>query len=92
MIPNYIFIFSKISLVLWITSSDVFELGDISTHGIKWGGFTGWEIIHLFLPFKFWVIKEIGIPEDDDDKIMMFNWEDNWKKVNTFEDHEHYVM
>ena len=75
-------------MVLWITSSDVFELGDISTHGIKWGGFTGWEIIHLFLPFKFWVIKEIGIPEDDDDKITfsgheLSNFENNSCFIST---------
>jgi len=23
---------------------------------------------------------------------MMFNWDKDWEKVNTFDDHEHYVM
>jgi coatomer subunit beta' len=28
----------------------------------------------------------------DDDKIFMFDWDKNWERVNSYEDHEHYVM
>ena len=28
----------------------------------------------------------------DDDRIMMFDWDQNWNRVNTYDDHEHYVM
>jgi len=28
----------------------------------------------------------------DDDKIYMYDWDKDWQKVNSYEDHEHYVM
>lgn len=28
----------------------------------------------------------------DDDSIRMFDWDKHWAKVNTFADHEHYIM
>jgi len=41
-------------------------------------------IVHPTLPY----VLSCG----DDDRIMMFNWEQNWDKINTYVDHEHYVM
>lgn len=41
-------------------------------------------VVHPTLPY----ILSCG----DDDRIFMFNWDKNWEKVNTFNDHEHYVM
>lgn len=41
-------------------------------------------VVHPTLPY----ILSCG----DDDRILMFNWDDNWKKVNTYDDHDHYVM
>jgi|TARA_B110000285_G_C15076222_1_gene590891 coatomer subunit beta' len=28
----------------------------------------------------------------DDDRILMYDWDKNWQKVNSYDDHEHYVM
>lgn len=28
----------------------------------------------------------------DDDKIFMFDWDKSWERVNSYDDHEHYVM
>ena len=28
----------------------------------------------------------------DDDTIQMFDWDKNWTRVNTFRDHDHYIM
>mmetsp|Transcript_2736 Transcript_2736/g.4672 ORF Transcript_2736/g.4672 Transcript_2736/m.4672 type:complete len:384 (+) Transcript_2736:9-1160(+) len=28
----------------------------------------------------------------DDDRILMFDWDKNWQRVNSYDDHEHYVM
>lgn len=40
--------------------------------------------IHPSMPF----VLSCG----DDDKIIMFDWNQNWHRVNTYDDHEHYVM
>lgn len=41
-------------------------------------------IVHPSLPYIF----SCG----DDDKIYMYDWDKDWQKVNSYEDHEHYVM
>lgn len=28
----------------------------------------------------------------DDDRILIFDWDKNWQRVNSLEDHDHYVM
>ena len=41
-------------------------------------------VVHPTLPYV--------LSCSDDDTIKMFDWEKNWSKVNTFQDHEHYIM
>ena len=41
-------------------------------------------IVHPTLPY----VLSCG----DDDPILMFDWEKNWQRVNSYEDHTHYVM
>ena len=41
-------------------------------------------IVHPSLPYVF----SCG----DNDKIYMYDWDKDWQKVNSYEDHEHYVM
>ena len=45
-------------------------------------------IRHLAVHPQFNYVLSCG----DDDSILMFDWEQNWARVNSYEDHEHYVM
>ena len=45
-------------------------------------------IRHLVVHPRFNYVLSCG----DDDKILMYDWDKNWQRVNSFEDHEHYVM
>lgn len=41
-------------------------------------------VVHPTLPYV--------LSCSDDDTIKLFDWEKGWAKVNTFQDHEHYIM
>ena len=41
-------------------------------------------VVHPTMPY----ILSCG----DDDRIIMFDWDKNWQRVNSYDDHEHYVM
>lgn len=41
-------------------------------------------VVHPTLPYV--------LSGGDDDRILVFDWEKNWERVNSYEDHSHYVM
>ena len=53
---------------------------EISAHG----DYIRCLIVHTTLPYV--------LSCSDDLSIKLWDWENNWKEINTYDDHEHYIM